>query len=171
MDFLKLNYRLSREEMEETLLCLDWRREGKFKTVNLYITSAAGAAVLICYIRNPEQFFLFLLLILIILLLLYMVYGPAARRKRKALKLAQKGGEYRLEIRKDIIIYGEKKEKIKLSGAKNQFIFSEHICVIKAGQEVFSIPLRVLSGEQKTQLMEIAKTGQNSLVHVLIGKE
>ena len=80
---LKLRYQLTKDEIEEALLDLNWRKEGVFRSINLWAMSLIGVLLLIGYMRNPGQFFLFLLLLLDILLLLYMAYGTAFLRKRR----------------------------------------------------------------------------------------
>ena len=87
---LKLRYQLTKDEIEEALLDLNWRKEGVFRSINLWAMSLIGVLLLIGYMRNPGQFFLFLLLLLDILLLLYMAYGTAFLRKRRAGKIAAK---------------------------------------------------------------------------------
>ena len=98
MTDLKFRYRLSEEDWIEALLCLDYRRSGKFRQINIWILSILGAAALIAYIRSPDKFFLFLFLAVIILLDFYMAYGMDFLRNRKARKLASMQGEYEIEI-------------------------------------------------------------------------
>ena len=86
MTDLKFRYRLSEEDWIEALLCLDYRRSGKFRQINIWILSILGAAALIAYIRSPDKFFLFLFLAVIILLDFYMAYGMDFLRNRKARK-------------------------------------------------------------------------------------
>ena len=96
MIWMRFTYDLDQKEIEEALLDLNWRREGRFRTANLWTLSILGALVLIGYIRNPDQFYLFLILSFVILTLLYMAYGTSYGRKRRAGKMAAKGGAYRL---------------------------------------------------------------------------
>ena len=69
MILLKLRYQLTKDEIEEALLDLNWRKEGIFRSINLWAMSLIGVLLLVGYTRNPGQFFLFLLLLLDILLL------------------------------------------------------------------------------------------------------
>ena len=62
MMLLKLRYQLTKDEIEEALLDLNWRKEGVFRSINLWAMSLIGVLLLIGYMRNPGQFFLFLLL-------------------------------------------------------------------------------------------------------------
>ena len=166
---VKFRYRLEEREIEEALLDLNWRREGRFRTVNLWVLSILGIAVLAAYIKDPGQFFLFLLLLLIVLMLFYMAYGTAYARKRRAKKIASQEGEYRLEITDTYILPGEKGDKIKLSEGKLKFFCSEHVLVIRAGREVFTIPRRVMKEEELEAVKGIAGRYNSSFVNIVVG--
>ena len=71
MRILKLQYQLDRAEIEEALLCLDYKREGRFRDVNVGIISLIGAGTLVAYVRNTRQFFWIVLSGVMVLLLLY----------------------------------------------------------------------------------------------------
>ena len=130
MILLKLRYQLTKDEIEEALLDLNWRKEGIFRSINLWAMSLIGVLLLVGYTRNPGQFFLFLLLLLDILLLLYMAYGTAYLRKRRAGKIAAQEGEYRIEITESYIVIADASKKTELSGRKLQFLCSEHVLVL-----------------------------------------
>lgn len=168
---LEFKYILTKEEIEEALLDLDYKREGKSKTVNLWMITGIGIVVLIACVRHPEQFFLFLLLVLIILLLLYMTYGIRLGRKKRAEQIAGIKGEYMLEITDSCMIHGTKKEKIQLSNSKIEVFRSAHVFVIRAGKDVFTIPLRILSKEQESEILRIMRKCGASFVKIVIGKE
>lgn len=168
---MKFTYRLEQEEIEEALLVLNWRREGRFRTINLWTMSSLGVLVLIGYIRNPELFYLFLLLLFIIILLFYMAYGKAYSRRRRARKMAARGGEYRLEITESCILSGDKNEKIKLDGKKLQFLCSDNVVVIRADRDVYTIPRRILKDGELEAFKRIAGRYKCSFIHIEVGKE
>ena len=171
MIWLRFTYNLNQKEIEEALLDLNWRREGKFRTFNLWTLSILGGLVLIGYIRNPDQFYLFLILLFVILTLLYMTYGASYGRKRRAGKMAARGGEYRLEITESYIKSGEDNEKIKLDGKKMRFLCSEHVLVICVDRDVYTIPRRILGDGDLEGLKRIAGLLECSFINIVVGKE
>lgn len=171
MGRLKLNYQLTKEEIEETLLCLGWRQEGRLKSVNLIILSILGAAVLIGYIRKPGQFFLFLMLCMIILLQFYLWYEPKRRRRKTVERLFQKGGSYQLVIKDDYIEPAGSGKKIMLGEGKLKFYISENMCILKAGGEVCAVPKRILGKEQEEKLIGLTRRYRADTVNIVIKKE
>lgn len=156
MNLLKLKYKLTGEEIHEALLCLDWKREGNIRDVNLWILSILGAIVLVMYMRNPERFYLAVLLIFIIMLLFYLAYGPAVRRKGKIKKMIRENGEYMVEITDSGIAYGSDGRKLQWNGKRIKFMNSEHMILIKMEREVFAIPRRILNEEQQEELVKLS---------------
>lgn len=171
MGFLKLKYRLTREETEETLLVLDQRREGIFKTVNLGILSILGVAVLIAYMRNPGHIFLAFQLLMIILLLFYLWYGPQHRRKKTAEKMLKEGGSYQIVIGDGYIAAADHSRRTELGGGKWKCCISEHMYILKAGREIYAIPKRILGRAQEEKLTGLAKMYGADIVHIVIKKE
>lgn len=168
---LKLKYTLRQEEVEEALLDLDYKREGRFGTVNLWIVTILGCIILIAYIRNPGQFFLFLMLLLIISLLFYMTYGIRVGRKQRAKKITGIKGEYMLELTDAYILSGEKKERTALAGSKLLLLCSEQVFVLRTGRDVFTIPRRILSDEESGTLKGILLKHGARVVNIEIRKE
>jgi uncharacterized membrane protein YobD (UPF0266 family) len=168
---LKLQYRLTEEELEEALLCLDYKREGRFRNVNLAVISILGVLLLADYIRHPDRFFLFVLLAVIVLLLFYLAYMPGMRRKRKAQQILKKGGEYRITIDEPWICYGEKQEKVSLAEGKNRLFLTERICVLQTGRETFALPARILTQEQRDEVIELVKEYRAEIIKITLGKE
>lgn len=171
MDILKLRYQLTESEIKEALLCLEWKKESLYKRVNLWVISILGVILLIAYIRNPGQFFLFLLLCAIILLLLYLSYGPVYSRNKRAKKMTEQDGEYRLVITEGFIQYGEKNERFTWKERKIRLYFSENMCALKADRDVFAVPKRVLTEVQLQELVQMAKKNHAEIINVVIKKE
>mgnify|MGYP001046010549 CR=1 FL=1 len=175
MGKLKLNYRLTREEIEESLLCIDWKREGRMKQANLIILTVLGVLVLGAFIREPGQFFLFLMLFAIIGLLFYLQYGPQRKRKKQAEKIVKTGGNFQISLDRQHMgaIWGQQKEGRKREkgirkGSRLKLYISENMYTFKAGREIYAIPKRILSGEQKGTLAELAKNCQADVVNIRI---
>lgn len=171
MDVLKLKYHLTKDEIEESLLCLEWKKEGKLKSVNLGIMCVLGMIILVVYMKKPEHFPAFLLLAIIVFLLFYMWYVPQWSRKRQAKKLEEKGGEYRISISESWIQFGEKNEKREWEKKKFTLFISEQMFTLKTGREFFAIPKRILSVKEQTELLQIAKKYQVTIINVVIKKE
>lgn len=73
-------------------MCLDYKKEGKFRDINVGVISLIGVGALIAYIRNTQQFFWIVLLGGVVLLLLYIIYVPVFSRKWRAKKIAGEKG-------------------------------------------------------------------------------
>lgn len=168
---LKLNYELTKEEIEETLLCLEWKREGRFKSVNLGIISVLGVIVLAAYIRSPENIFLFFLLLMIILMLFYLWYGPQRRRRKIAEAMVGKGGRYQIIIGDSYIGTADNGRRIHLQGKKLKCYVSERMYILKVDRENFAIPRRILGREQEEKLKRLTGKYQADIVNVVIRKE
>lgn len=171
MEGLKLKYQLTKEEIEETLFCLDWRREGIFKSINLGIVSILGVVILIAYIRNPEQFFLFFILLMIILLLFYLWYGTRYRRKRAARRMLRRGGSYQIEIEDTYISAADSNKKIEWKDKKLKCYISENMYILKVDREIYAVPKRILGSKQEEKLMELMKKYWADIVNIVIKKE
>ena len=171
MILLKLRYQFTIDEIEEALLDLNWRKEGIFRSINLWAMSLIGVLLLVGYTRNPGQFFLFLLLLLDILLLLYMAYGTAYLRKRRAGKIAAQEGEYRIEITESYIVIADASKKTELSGRKLQFLCSEHVLVIRMDREVVTIPRRILTKDEYEAIRRVAGLYKSKFINIMTEKE
>lgn len=149
---MKLRYKLTEDEINEVLLCLNWKKEGRLRDINMIIISILGVVILGLYMKNPGQFFLAALLALIILLLFYMAYGPAVSRKKKGKKMAEDNGEYRVEINQAGIVYGDDHKKMNWNGKKIKCLESKQLTLIQMEREVFAIPKRILTAGEQSEL-------------------
>ncbi|MCQ5202357.1 hypothetical protein [Mordavella massiliensis] len=168
MTDLKFRYRLSEEDWIEALLCLDYRRSGKFRQINIWVITILAAVILVFYGRSPDRFLLFLLLAAMLLLDFYLVYGVDYVRGRKARKLGRIGGEYEIEIRENQIIYQEGKSKIKYSDVKIKCFRSENLYVLKADRELFVLPRRILGVQQEERLENILKNKNVPIIEIRV---
>lgn len=168
---LKLRYQLKKDEIEEALLCMEWKKEGRLSKITLLIVSILGVGILIAFIRNPEQFFLFLLLCADILLLIYMYYGPRYSRKRRGKRIAQQKGEYHLTITESFVEFGDKNEKINWKDRKVQIYDSENVFTLKLDKDVFTIPKRILYEAQLQEFVQIIEKIKAERIKVMIKKE
>lgn len=159
------------EEILESLFCMDWKREGRWKDTNLGILSILGFLVLTAYIRYPSRFFLVILLIIIVLLLFYLRYGQERKRRRNACKIAKEKGEYRLEITDTFIRFGERQTKWMWQDLKIIFYISEHMYTLVANRQIFSIPKRILSEKEQKEILQTMCRQQARILNIQIKKE
>lgn len=171
MRVLRLKYRLTKEEIEEALLCLEYKREGLYKKINLWVVTILGIVVLAAYMREPEIFPLFVVLGVIILLLFYIGYGTRRRRSKNAQKIADKKGDYQLFFTDSYVQFGDKNDKLMFRKEKMVLYFSDNMLTFKIGQEVFTIPKRILNSKQQEKLVKIAKDYEALIVNISIEKE
>lgn len=150
---------------------MDWKREGRRKTVNLWILIILGIFVLASYIRFPSVFFLVILMIVIVFLQFYLWYAPAYQRKKNADKIAKETGEYRLVITDNFIRFGEEQIQWMWKDLKIVFYVSEHMCTLKADRQVFAIPKRILSKKEQEEVMKIMRRQQVQILNIQIKKE
>lgn len=165
---LKLQYQLDRAEIEEALLCLDYKREGRFRDINVGIISLIGAGTLIAYVRNTQQFFWIILSGVMVLLLLYMIYAPALGRRQRAKKIAGDKGTYNLEIRNNKIQYGDQKKSVEITGKNTEAYITDKLYVLRINREVFTIPKRKMKEGEKSELEKILRENGSGIVHITI---
>ena len=138
-------------------MCLDYKKEGKFRDINVGVISLIGVGALIAYIRNTQQFFWIVLLGGVVLLLLYIIYVPAFSRKWRAKKTAGKKGSYNVRLQNDKIKYGDKNESIEMTGKNTEVYISEKLYVLRVNREVFTIPKRIMK-EKEEQEVKVKKS-------------
>ncbi len=150
-----LEYELLPKEVEESLLCAAWKKEGRYKRVNVAILSLLGVILIFSYMYNPKEFYLFGLLVMILGLLFYILYGFELKRKNKAEKITARGGIYRIDIQKNGIVGNQTKQEF-VKG-KSEVFLSENVITFKIDGNLFCIPKRVLSSQQSEQILDIVK--------------
>lgn len=165
---LRFQYQLTRAEIEEALLCLDYKKEGKFRDINVGVISLIGVGALIAYMRNTQQFFWIVLLGIMVLLLLYIIYVPAVSRKRRAKKIAWEKGTYNVRIQKDKIQYGDKEQSVKMTGKNTEAYISGNLYVLRVDREVFTIPKRIMKEKEEQELERILRETGSKIVHITI---
>lgn len=149
-------------------MCLDYKKEGKFRDINVGLISLIGVGALIAYIRNTQQFFWIVLLGVMVLLLLYIVYVPAFSRKRRAKKIAGEKGTYNVRIQNGKIQYGNKNESIEMTGKNTKVYISGKIYVLRVNREVFTIPKRIMKEKEEQELEWILRKTGSKIVHITI---
>ncbi len=168
MRALKFQYQLTRAEIEEALLCLDYKKEGKFRDINVGVISLIGVGALIAYMRDTQQFFWIVLLGVMVLLLLYIIYVPAFSRKRRAKKIAWEKGSYNVRIQKDKIQYGDKNQSVEMTDKNTEAYISGNIYVLRVNREVFTIPKRIMKEKEEQELEQILREVGSKIVHITI---
>lgn len=149
-------------------MCLDYKKEGKFRDITVGVISLIGVGALIAYIRNTQQFFWIVLLGVMVLLLLYIVYVPAFSRKRRAKKIAGEKGTYNVRIQNSKIQYGNKNESIEMTGKNTKVYISGKIYVLRVNREVFTIPKRIMKEKEEQELEWILRKTGSKIVHITI---
>ena len=165
---LRFQYQLTKEEIEEALLCLDYKKEGKFRDINVGVITLIGVGALIAYMRDIQQFFWIVLLGVMVLLLLYIIYVPAISRKRRAKKIAWEKGTYNVRIQKDKIQYGDKNQSVEMTGKNTEAYISGNLYVLRVNREVFTIPKRTMKEKEEQELEQILREVGSKIVHITI---
>jgi predicted membrane protein len=168
---LELCYQLKENEVEESLLSIGHKAEGKRKQWNLIILTVLGAYILFKYIGQPDNLMYFLLLAMIVALLFYLVYGHRMARHRKAKKIAAQKGEYRLKISKAGVYNGQSNQWMKFSDYKTKLYRSNSVYTIQMERDVFCIPRRILKKEEERQLDEIFSQSGKEIIALNIREE
>lgn len=150
---LYLEYRLKNTEIEETLLSLNWKKEGNYKKINIFIMTVIGSIFLVLYNKTPEHIYLLFGVFLIIFVMFYILYVPPFLRKRKAKKMAYGSGIYKLKISDDgIFLYNDNCFK-SFSKEKWLFFESETVYTLKNTDSVFCIPKRALKKMEESRFL------------------
>ena len=146
---LYFQYSLNVSEIEETLLCLNWKREGLFKKVNIGIMTVLCIFLMFFYAKNPEYIFIAFIIILIILSMFFIVYMPRIFRNIKAKKIVSQKGIYKIWINKEGIYFGDDKSFLSFLQGKWIFLDSENVYTIKNGYNVFCIPKYIFKNTEE----------------------
>lgn len=151
---ITLEYRLTGDEIAESLMSLNYKREGAFKRWNVYALSGLGVLLVLWWWREPDRFYLFWGLLMDVGLLFYLLYGAPGLRKRKAQKMANVGGVYRLAFTGEGISAGDE-NKSRCFDGKSLFLESETVLTIRIDSAIFCIPKRALTREISAELERI----------------
>ncbi len=150
-----IEYELMPKEVEESLLCAAWKKEGLYKRINIIILTVLAVVLLYSYITDPKNFYNFGLLVMILGLMFYILYGFDIKRKNKAEKITAAGGVYKIDIQKDGIVGNQTKQAF-IKGKSEVFV-SENVITFKIERNLFCIPRRALTPKQSEQIMNIVK--------------
>lgn len=137
---MELRYKLERHEIEESLLCLDWKKEGWRKYIHIGIMGVIAIVCLVAYGTAPEKMFFFWLGLLAVLLMFAILYLPGYRRNRRAAEMAK--GIYKITMPDTGILEGYE---------------SEHVFTIRTKNETYCIPKRVLKKPQRERIEKLLK--------------
>lgn len=164
---LYLEYRLKNTEIEETLLSLNWRKEGKYKKINIFIMTVIGIIFLVLYNQTPEHIYLLFGVFLIVFVMFYILYVPPFLRKRKAEKMACKNGIYKLKISDDgIFLYNDNCFK-SFSKEKWLFFESETVYTLKNMDSVFCIPKRAFKKNEESRFLFIIQKNNINKIRLI----
>lgn len=143
---LQYEYKLMSDEIVESLLCINWKKEGIFKKVNIVILSMIATFCIFKYLQNPNIPIYILLSIISTLLLFYSLYISKYIRNSKAKKISRKGGIYKIKIKRDGIIVGDNK-KVLFGNSKCHLLESENVITIMIKKQIICLPKRILNGD------------------------
>lgn len=153
---MKLKYELKQWEIEESLLCLDWQREGKAKLGNLGVMGTIAVGCMIGYLREPARFFLLVFAGVTVGMMFLLLYVPELRRRRRAKAMVRQKGIYQIMV--------------PAEGIKRGFE-SEHVFTIQGEKENYCIPKRILNQKEKQELRNILNSGTKEMLRVKTGRE
>lgn len=167
---MELNYRLTCEEMQESLLALNWKHEGRNKQILVAVLTVFSLFFLYCYIKKPQQVYFVMMTALGIVFMLYLLYGIPMARARKAKKLTQTKGIYRIRI-EDHSIHTYEPEQDTQINHRSIALYSQHMITIRAASGlVFSIPKRILSEKQREEVDKIMQQNQCKRIEIISEK-
>lgn len=167
---MELTYQLTCEEMQESLLALNWKREGRTKQSFVSVLMLFSVFFLYCYTREPEQVYFVMMTALGVILMLYLLYGVPLLRARKAKKLTRVRGVYRLKIGERSIHTYEPEADMELNH-HSIVLYSQHMITIQTEKGIiFSIPKRILSEKQRKEVDKIMQRNQCKRIDILSEK-
>lgn len=163
---LYFQYSLTVSEISETLLCLNWKREGLFKKVNIGIMTILCIFLIFFYAKNPEYVFIAFIIILIISSMFFIVYMPRIFRNIKAKKIAAQKGIYKIWIDNKGIYFGDYKTFLSFSEGKWVFLESEKVYTIKNGYNVFCIPKYIFKNTEEQVFVNVMNNNNITKIKV-----
>ena len=156
--FYEFTYKLNYDEIYESFFHLNAKWN---KKVRIFIGAALAliaGAMLIGYYLDSQKIHYFVLAIIAILMLYYLIYVPALKAKRGALKVSKLNGTYRVKItREGKVIMGA--EKIDLAGDKDaRVIETNSLYVLRTdNSHTFCLPKRIMKPDEIDELRELLK--------------
>lgn len=135
---MHLEYTVEKQELLESLHCLQWKKEGVRKLIHVCILTLLGCYCMYIYYREPENIMAFFLSILIISVLLMVLYLPGLKRKKKAAEILKYGRKCAVDF--------------PIEGL--QYVFTtDQVITLQMEHAFYCIPKRVL-GPQKQAYLE-----------------
>ncbi len=166
--YLDLRYNMTEDEIQEMLLCIQYKKQGGFYRWNLYLITALCVFIIIEYMLHPELIFLFAVGSGMIVLLLFLYYYPEKIRKKKCRQILERGGEFRFKMTDRIICFGDHDEKTMLAGKKLELLESQTIYALRLERNAFGIPKRLLTERQEEWLKAVVHEGKGRIVRIQI---
>ncbi|MEG0155212.1 MAG: hypothetical protein RR869_06290 [Lachnospiraceae bacterium] len=153
---MKLEYRLLPKEMEESLQCFNWKREGVLKQINVVLISLITVYCLVGYVRDTKKFFLFVLALCCVILMFALLYLPPFLRSKKAKKMNPVGSTFRIEIPEKGI---------------NKAFESENVITLQKEGYIYCIPKRVIEKEELKKIKEAIQTSGCNFLQIKTGRD
>lgn len=154
---IELRYQLQPKEIEETLLCLAYKREGRFKQFNLAVLTVFAFVGILGYVRNSDHQIYLIFSAVCICFLFILLYLQPFLRLRKAKKIARMKGYYDIIVKEEGLITKERKEKQVWETQRMQVLVSENVISIQLNGNVYCIPNRILIQSQRDEILTILR--------------
>lgn len=150
---MEIQYQLTREEIEESLICLNWKREGRRKIVTILILSVIAVFCIWKYWLEPGNVMMQFLICVLLFVLFIVAYLPTIRRKYKTAKMGRQKGVYKIQIPEESICH---------------IYESEHVYTIVQNEETYCIPKRILQEKQEQKIRDVIKSHSNKYIVINI---
>ncbi len=150
---MELIYNITQSDVEESLLCVNWKREGTFKYINIGVLSLIVIYSFGLYMHDTAKIFAIQISFLAIILLFLVTYAPILGRKFKASKIANSGGLYKVSLTDDNI----------------DCIFeSENVYTIQKRNGMYCIPKNAINEEVESFIKSLINEHENDFIKVNI---
>lgn len=150
-----LEYHLTKKNIEQSLICLSWKKE-KRKKSRIVVLTGISIYFLVQFARNPKDIFSFLILFFSIMLMLLLLYYPIISRKKRTIMIAKQKGIYCITITQNGI--EEKKKKYLFKDFNTTVLESEDVYTIQLEKEVYCIPKTLLGEGKEKEFQSILKS-------------
>ncbi len=135
----KITYTVTPIDVEESLLCLDWKREGRRKLIHLSILMTIEIGCLWYIYYNSANLVAYFIASLILVTWFFLIYYPSIRRRVKSKHILKKGDKYAIEFPMTEI---------------ERVFESENVITIQNSKDFFCIPKSALKATQLETLRE-----------------
>lgn len=145
---MELQFVLEKKDIEESLLCSQWRREGRRKRLHLLLLSLLGAFCLVVYRMDTTGWYALFMAGIVLGLMFLLLYWPLYRRRQQAAKwLEASGGSCRLQLP---------------AGPVEEAFSSEGVYTLRREGRLYCIPKRCLTAPQRAAVERLVHQAEHS---------